>query len=354
MKLLTFVRSIRYILQMAKKRVLLLVHPNLVPPEKATKKELESAEWKTEFYVADAIRKKNHELVCLGVENDLSKISNTIKEFSPHVAFNLLEEFDGEALWDQNVVSFLELKRQAYTGCSPRGLMIARDKALSKKILNYHRIPCPKFQVFPRNRKIKLKKEIKFPLIVKSLFEEASLGISQASVVHSPEALEERVQFVHESLETDAIAESYIEGREIYMAILGNQRIEIFSPWEMTFGTFSDTLNPIATARVKHNPDYRKKHGITTDKAKGLDEDLINRLERICRRTHKALYLSGYVRIDFRIDDNNTPYILEANPNPEIADYEDFAMAAYNGGYEYEDLIEKIINLGISRPGGYT
>lgn len=335
---------------MKKKRVLVLLHRDLVPPESASKQELEKAEWKTEYYVVSGLKKLGHDVQTLGVVSDLNKISVAITEFKPHIAFNLLEEFDGEALFDQNVVSFLELKGLAYTGCSPRGLILARDKAISKKILSYHRIPFPRFQVFSKSRKIRLRKDMAYPLFVKSLFEEASLGISQASVVHNDESLIERVQFIHESVGTDAIVERYIDGRELYVGVLGNKRVEVFPPWELVFKNAPDSMNLIATAQVKHNPDYRTKHGITTMEATNMDEALKQTIQKLCRRVYKALALNGYARIDLRLDENDTPYVLEANPNPEIADYEDFAMSAYYAGYEYEQLLERILQVGLSRP----
>jgi D-alanine-D-alanine ligase len=336
---------------MKKKRILILMHKDLVPPEKATKKELEFAEWKTEYYVSSTLKSLGHEVLNLGVISDLRKISKAIEDFDPHVAFNLLEEFDGEATFDQHVVSYLELKHQAYTGCSPRGLVLARDKALSKKILHYHRIPVPKFQVFPKNRRIKRRSSLKFPLIVKSLTEEASFGISQASVVTNDEKLAERIEFIHESIKTDAICEEFIEGREIYIGLLGNKRFQVFHPWELVFKSKTEGSNYLATSQVKHNPKYRKRHNITTADIKDLSGSELDKLATICKRVARALDQYGYSRIDLRLTAEGIPYVLEANPNPDIADYEDFAMGAYTSGIEYPDLLERIVGLGIRRHG---
>lgn len=334
---------------MKPKRVLCLVHQELIPPERATKKELEGAEWKTEFYVVNQLKKMGHETLVLGVFDELAGISKALADFQPHITFNLLEEFDGRSLFDQNVVSYLELKKAAFTGCSPRGLILARDKALSKKILHYHRIPVPDFQVFPKGRAIRLKKKMQYPLIVKSLIEEASLGISQSSVVTSDEKLKERVEFIHESLQTDAIAEGFIEGRELYVGILGNQRIEVFPPWELVFVQPKTNLHFIATSRVKHSPDFRSRHGITTQSVEGLSEERLKTIERLCRRTYKSLNLDGYARLDLRMQEDGRAFVIEANPNPDIADYEDFAMSAYDAGYEYGELLNRILSLGIRR-----
>ena len=142
-----------------------------------------------------------------------------------------------------------------YTGCNPRGLMLARGKDLSKTLVHYHRIPVPAFAVFPMRRKVKRPKRLALPLIVKSLSEDASWGISQASVVDSDEKLAERVAFIHERIGTAAIAEQYIEGREIYVGVLGNDRLRVLPVWELQFGNLPQGAWPIATEKVKHDPE---------------------------------------------------------------------------------------------------
>ncbi len=158
--------------------------------------------------------------------------------------FNLLEQFHGETIYDQNVASYLELMRVPYTGCNPRGLMLARGKDLSKKLVHYHRIPVPAFAVFPMRRKVKRPTRLALPLIVKSLSEDGSRGISQASVVDTDEKLAERVAFIHEQIGTAAIAEQYIEGRELYVGVLGNDRLRVLPVWELKFGNMATGRTP--------------------------------------------------------------------------------------------------------------
>ncbi|MGB6967707.1 MAG: D-alanine--D-alanine ligase, partial [Methyloceanibacter sp.] len=143
---------------MRKKRVLVLMHADLVPPEDiAGRPDAEVFEYKTEYDVVTGLRERGHEVEPLGLYDDLTPLRQAIQNFKPHIVFNLLEEFHGEPMLDQNVVSYLELVRVPYTGCNPRGLMIARDKALSKKILHYHRIRVPRFAVVPAGRKLRRK-----------------------------------------------------------------------------------------------------------------------------------------------------------------------------------------------------
>jgi len=249
--------------------------------------------------------------------------------------------------FDQNVVSYLELLRLPYTGCNPRGMLLARDKSLSKKLLQYHRILVPEFQMVSRGRKARLSKKLDFPLIVKSLTQEASIGISQASVVESDEKLKERVTFIHESIGTAAIVEQYIEGRELYVGILGNQALQALPVWELFFTNMPEGAKRIATDRVKWSVKYQKKYGIDSGPARELAESKAEDIQHICKRAFRALELSGFARIDLRLDEAGNVWVLEANPNPQIARGEDFAASAEKIGLTYEAVLQRIINLGL-------
>ena len=266
-------------------------------------------------------------------------IRATVDSFSPHIVINLLEAFAGVTTFDQNVVSYLELLHMPYTGCNPRGLILARDKALSKKLLAYHRIPVPDFTVVGLGRRPHLPRKLRFPLIVKSVFFESSAGISQASVVENEEQLARRVTFIHESLGTAAIVEQFIDGRELYVGVMGNERLEVFPVWEMSFAQMAENRWKIATERVKWSTRYQKTHGIMTDAA-DLDDTTAETIRHIAKRTYRALDLSGYARIDIRLDEDNRPYVLEANPNPNLAYGEDFAESAEKMGVTYEQLLD--------------
>lgn len=328
-------------------RVLALMHKELVPPDNPADSDLATADWKTEFHVTSALRKIGHDTQVLGIVDDLSVIRQSMNDLKPHVAFNLLEVFHNVGVFDQNVVSYLELLRLPYTGCNPRGLMLARDKALSKQLLSYHRIPVPDFAVFPRGRKIKRPKRLGFPLIVKSLTQEASIGIAQASVVEDDQKLRDRVDFIHQSIATDAIVESYIDGRELYVGVLGNQRLEVLPIWELLFTNMPEEARPIATERVKWSTKYQKKRGITSAEAKDLSAETTEQIQHICKRVYRILQLSGYARIDLRLDPQGKIYVLEANPNPQLASDEDLAESAQRIGINYRNLLQRIINLGL-------
>jgi D-alanine-D-alanine ligase len=331
-----------------KQRVLALVHRHLIPPDPVPEgTDITAAAWRTEYDVITTLKTMGHEVQTLGVHDDLSELRRASTDFKPHIAFNLLEGFDDITIFDQNVVSHLELLKLPYTGCNPRGLLIARDKSLSKKLLSYHRIDVPEFEVFRIGRPVRRPKRLSFPLIVKSLTQEASIGISQASVVETDEKLKERVAFVHESIGTAAIAEQYIEGRELYVGILGNQTIQALPVWELFFTNMPPEARRIATDRVKWSVKYQKKYGIDSGPATELAGQDTEKIQHTCKRAYRALELSGYARIDLRLDDAGTIWVLEANPNPQIAKGEDFAASAEKVGIAYDALLQRIINLGL-------
>ena len=326
---------------------MVLVHESLVPPAEAKPDEVEGAAWRTEYDVVRCLTELGHEVHALGVGGELNPIRRAVRDLKPHLFFNLLEGFDDVPGWDANVIGYLELLKVPYTGCNSRGLLLARDKSLTKKVLSYHRVPVADFAVFPRNRRIQRRSKLKFPLIVKSLTLDASIGISQASVVDDDAKLEERVHFIHETIGTDALVEEYIEGRELYVGILGDKRLEVFPIWELSFDGMPEESRPIATERLKWSLTYRKKHAIVSGPARELPDKVAARIRETCRRVYRNLMLSGYARVDLRLREDGTPCILEANPNPQLSADEDFALSARAAGVEYWSLLQRIVELGL-------
>jgi D-alanine-D-alanine ligase len=336
-----------------KLRLLAVMDEVLVPPDDVKGIDLSEAEWKTEFDVVTSLRELGHEVQCLGVGSDLGVIRNAIAEGQPHAVFNLLEDFHDVPIYDQNVASYLELLGVPYTGCNSRGLMLARDKGISKKLLSYHRIPVPEFAVFRMGSAVRRPRRLAFPLIVKSLTKEGSAGIAQTSLVFDDDKLTERVAFIHKRLRTDAIVERYIDGRELYVGILGNARLQVFPVWELLFTKVPEEAPRIATEKVKWDAAYRERHGIKTNLAKSLPDALVVRIRNVCKRIYRVLELSGYARIDLRLDPEGRIYVLEANPNPQLAYGEDFAESAERAGVSYDGLLQRIVNLALQRsPNG--
>jgi len=328
-------------------RVLALMDERLVPPDDVAGYDVRNVPWKTEFDVVSTMREIGHEVHALGVSTDLLPIRKAIDDLQPHVVFNLLEDFHDIPTYDQNVVSYLELLRVPYTGCNPRGLTLARDKAISKKLLAYHRIHVPEFTVVRLGRKPRRNARLAFPLIVKSLVAEGSAGITQSSIVHDEAKLAERVAWVHEHLGTDAIVERYIDGRELYVGVLGNTRLQVLPVWELRFTNLPEDAPRIATEKVKWDAAYQKKVGVRTGPVRGLDEAAIGRIQHLCKRIYRVLEMTGYARIDLRLAEDGSLWVLEANPNPQLAYGEDFAESAERAGLGYDQLIDRILTLGM-------
>jgi D-alanine-D-alanine ligase len=336
---------------MRKKRVLVLMHIDLVPPDDiAGRPDAETLEYKTEYDVISGLHELGHAVQKLGLYDDLTPLRQAIQDFKPHIVFNLLDEFRGEAMLDQNVVSYLELVQVPYTGCNPRGLVLARDKALSKQILHYHRIRIPRFAVVPAGRKLKRKPaKLDYPLIVKSQIEEASFGIAEASIVNNDEKLAERIEFMHSRVGTSLILEQYIDGRELYVGVLGNKRLQVLPVWELEIRRLRADAPKIATRRVKWNLEYQKRRGVRIGPARNLPPELERLLVKTSKRICRLLQLSGYARIDFRLDAEGRPYFLEANPNADIAYGDEFADAAEAAGIDYEPLLNRILAIGLRK-----
>ena len=333
---------------MRKLRVLLLTDPRNVPPDDIAKmSEAEAIAYRTEWDVTRTLREAGHEVQVLGVYDELRPIRQAIDDFKPDIVFNLLEEFASNTLHGYNVAGFLELLRVPYTGCNPRGLILSGEKSLAKKVLIYHRIRVPAFHVYPVRRKVRRPRSLAFPLMVKSLTEHASLGISQASLVHTDEELVERVAFVHRRVGTDALVEQFIDGRELYVGVLGNDRLVALPARELVFEKAPPDTPVIATAQAKHNLEYQKRHGIEQRAANELPPDVAASIGHLSKRIYRILGLTGYARLDYRLSADGQLWFLEANPNPELADGQEFASAAKQHGLGYPELLGRILGYGL-------
>lgn len=325
-------------------KVLLLVHQDLIPPEEIKTDDIDRfAPWITEFDVKCTLLKLGHEVEVLGIYDDINPLLEKLKNDPPKVVFNMLEEFDGRPQMDYLIVSILELMGIPYTGCSSKGLLLARDKALTKKILTHHKIGTPAFFVLPKNKK-SIPKKLKFPLIVKCLYEEASYGIAKASVVHSEDKLRERIEYIHKKLEQDAIIEEFIAGREFFVGITGNKNLKAYPVWELVYDNVDSPEHEIYTQRAKWNEKYRNRKGIDT-RAAEISDNIKNKIHTTCKKVFKLLNLNGCARIDLRLTPDNKIYILEANPNPNLAIDDELAKSAAYEKVSYKDLIQSLISL---------
>jgi D-alanine-D-alanine ligase len=310
--------------------------------------ELKTEDWKTEANVLAALGELGHTTEHLAIFDNLDVLQQKLQAFAPDVIFNLADQFKNNRAFDQHIVSLLAMQGLPFTGCGSTGLTLCKHKGISKKILSYHRIHVPEFVTIARGKRSARPARLKFPILVKPLKEEASYGISQASFVENDEQFKERVQFIHEKFDCDVIAEEYIAGRELYVSILGNHRLQVFPIRELVFKEVPPDEPKIATYRAKWDEDYRKRWGLQNQFAEGLEPALAAHIEQTCKRIYRLLTIDGYARVDLRVTPDNKVYFIEANPNPILAADEDFAMSAMKSNINYPQLIERIIRLGLA------
>ncbi|HYD83335.1 MAG TPA: ATP-grasp domain-containing protein [Opitutus sp.] len=310
--------------------------------------ELKTADWKTEAGVLAALNELGYPNEHLAIFDDLDLLRQKLQTFSPDVIFNLADQFRNNRAFDQHIVSFLAMCGIPFTGCGSTGLTLCKHKGISKKILSYHRIHTPDFVIVPRGKRIVRPKRLKFPILVKPLKEEASYGISQASFVETDEQFRERVEFIHTKFDNDVIAEEYIEGRELYVSVIGNHRLQVFPIRELVFREVPPDEPKIATYKAKWDEAYRQRWGLENRFAEGLEPPLVRHIESVCKRIYHLLTIDGYARLDLRLNAKNELYFIEANPNPILAPDEDFAQSAMKTGLSYPQLIDRIARLGLS------
>lgn len=332
---------------MKPRRVLLLVREDHVPPdsiEGLSDKAIKP--WKGEFDVREGLTEHGHAVEVLGVDDDLDAVSDAVRRVRPHIVFNLLEEFAREQSFVAYLLGYLEMLGQPYTGCNPVGLLYAADKARQQRALRQHRIPTPGFFEAPRGRRVRRPSRMAFPLIVKSQTSHGSMGITQSSVVHDDQALADQVAAVHDTMHTDAMVERFIAGRELYMGVMGNQRLETLPLWELRLEKLPAGRPFLATEKVKWDLAYQERVGLETGPAAGLPEGTAEKIARIAKRAYRALEQSGYARMDFRLTDDGRVYLIESNPNCDLTYGEDFAKSAEIAGTEYPRLLERVMSLG--------
>ncbi len=298
----------------------------------------------TENDVWQALLENGYEVRRLGLYNDIRPLLEEVESFKPDVIFNLVETFNEVTQLDKNIAALFELLRIPYTGATPAAMHLCNDKALGKKILRYHRVRVPRFHTFYRGRKVWLPKTIKLPCIVKPLNEEASRGISKASIAKDEKAFLDRVAMIHDSMKQDAIVEEYIEGRELYVSIIGDQQLRMLPPREMNFGKLPEGEPRIATYKAKWDDAYRERWGITDNTfVDGIDKALEENLNDVCKRAYRALNIRSYARFDLRITASGQVYVIEPNVNPCIARNDEFAQSAAKVGIDYPALIRRIV-----------
>jgi D-alanine-D-alanine ligase len=315
------------------------------PVETFSARSLKEEEDKpAESDVLRCLQHLGHEVETLAVFDNVAAIVEKLKAYAPDVVFNLTESFYHDRSHEPNIPALLELMKVRYTGSGPEALLLCKDKALAKKVLTYHRVRLPRFVVSHRARPLRRLRRFVYPAFVKPVSEESSDGISQASFVRVENEAIERARFIHQKFNCDALIEEYIEGRELYLSVLGNSRLTVFPPREIFFEQVPEDAPKFATFHAKWNDAYRKKWGIKNAAAGPLPEGVQDNLSRLARKIYRLLKIRGFGRIDVRLTPTGEVFVIEANPNPSLAQDEDFAGAAAEAGMGYDVLIQQILD----------
>jgi D-alanine-D-alanine ligase len=310
-----------------------------------------SDEPEMEYQIGNALRECGHQVRLLGVSDDLEYLVRELAEWRPDLVFNGAEAFRGNESLEYLLPGLLEAEGYRYTGAPPLALQVTRNKAISKKILAYFGIQVPGFVSYRLQEEVDAAPELTFPLIVKPLQADASAGIAHASVVQDVSSLAERVAFIHERFGQGAIAEEFVDGRELYVSILGNgESLEILPITEMVFDKRRTRPEErIATQAAKWDESYRERRGIRNVLARPLARSVRERINETCRTAYRALWLRDYARLDLRVTEDGKVWVLEANANPFISYGHDMANAAAKAGMKYCNFIQRIVEAAVER-----
>jgi D-alanine-D-alanine ligase len=326
------------------KKIVVLFDMQEAPPEDQNFRNfVKDADWDNEVSVKRALQRLDYEVKLMGLFDDIPRFIEEIKDYQPDLIFCMTESFRGQRSLEPQVTGLLDLLGIPYTGNRPLALSLCQNKELCKKILSHHRIRVPRWISSRYQRPLQKFESIPFPAFIKPMSEEGSEGISKDSFVDNATDCKDRVSFLHEKFKSDVLIEEYVEGRELYVSVLGNKKLQVFPIREIVFKNMPEDGPRFATYKTKWDEAYRKRWGIRNETAKNLSPEVIKKASSISKKAFQVLGMQGYARFDFRLKDSGELYLIEANPNPSIADYDDFACSAIAGGVPYDDLIQKII-----------
>lgn len=297
--------------------------------------------------IGDALRELGHEPSTLAIDGrpqTLTRVRNTDAD----LFFNLVESYAGDDTMEMHFAAYLDLVGKRYTGAGPQGSFLAMDKSVAKMIVRYHQLYTPYSAVVNKGR-VEHAQDIQFPVIVKPASEDASKGIDATSVVRSVKELLEKIAYVHDEFGTAVLLEEYIEGREIYAAVLGNEKPEALPLVELDLSKLPAGMPRIAGYEVKFDVTTEAYKSTKSAPAVDLDEEVVANIQQTAITAFRALKLRDYGRIDLRLAANGRVYVLEANPNPWLDPAAEFAMAAKQSGRSYTQLIGEIVEAAMKR-----
>lgn len=314
--------------------------------KKATGNKKREKEDREEIY--EALGKLGHEpsyQVLDGTPQSLTSLGKC----GADLVFNLTESFAGDDTKEMNVAAYMDLLGIPYTGAGPHAHFLAQDKSTAKKMFAFHGIKTPFFAMSYRGR-IDHAHDVEFPLIVKPVWEDGSIGIDAEAVVNSVKELMERVEYIQNEFDSPALIEEYIEGREIYVSVLGSyEKAQALPLVELDLSKLPEGTPKIASYDVKFEKDTQAHKLTKSHLVTDLDEAITARLQETGLAAYHAVKLRDYGRIDMRLTPKGQVYVIEANPNPWLSSKQEFAMAAKASGRSYTDLIGEIVEMTVAR-----
>lgn len=300
--------------------------------------------------VKEVLLKLNYLVTLLPVNQSIEKIINVIKQEKPSLIFNLCETFRDNDKFEFNITALLEMIKIPFTGSGSGGIFLSHDKHISKKIFDFHKIPYPNFFFVPLGQVPEIPKNMNFPLFVKPVHEDASIGIDETSIVQDEESLKNRVKEVHTTIKDDVLVEEYIEGREFFVSILGRHLIRPLEVVELDFSKWPKGKPKIYTYKAKVEENSEEFKAINDKIPEDLAPEIKSKIQDIALKVYLALEARDYARVDFRMDKDGKLYVLEANLNPYLAKNAETAFAAKASGMTYEQLILKIVEFSLNKP----
>jgi D-alanine-D-alanine ligase len=298
--------------------------------------------------VADALRAGGHKPNILGVHGDLMKLRSGLRRRKPDLVFNLMETFGDSQLGAVALAGFLDLLGLPYTGGGPGEIYIQEDKALTKKLLAFDGIRYPEYAIFSPDADLEMNGHLRMPLFVKPLRMDASIGIDGRSLVRDTGSLMERIRDIHRRVKDAALVEEYIEGRELYVGVLGNSSPQAFPPIEIDFSGLPEGAPRVLDAKAKwdeKSPQYKGTRAVLAD----LSDELRARLQKVALDAYRALRVRDYGRIDLRLTESGDVYVIEVNASCYLEQSGEFAAAARASQMDYPTLINRIVECACER-----
>lgn len=328
--------------------------------KKTSDTEVEDLEFKTYFevdkttpmeeydYVVEKLKSVGFNAYSLNIKDDINLLLKHLNEEKPDVIFNFIEIYKDNPRLEMNIVGIYELLGIPYTGAPAMGLANCQNKVLAKRLLSSAGIRIPHFFIV-HVKSSKYPHRLKYPLLVKPAFEDASVGIENESIVSSGKQLRKRIEHVLKQFNQPALVEEFIEGRELNVAVMGDKRLRVLPISEIDFSEMPDHLHNIVSYQAKWDPHHESYHKTIPICPAPLPKNIEKRAKELAFRAFKVMGCRDYARVDMRLSKNNKLYVLEVNPNPDITEGAGFMRSAQHAGMTYAQALKRIVKYALGR-----